>query len=62
MGGDGKIAPENLSLLLDSLIEKGGDYAKSNRFLHREAINQMPVVRITGNIILTFLTKAASGY
>ena len=30
--------------------------------LHDRAINQMPVVRITGNIILTFLTKAASGY
>ena len=62
MAGDGKMAPENLSLLLDSLIEKGYDYTKGNRFLHSEAINQMPVVRITSNIILTFLTKAASGY
>jgi dolichol-phosphate mannosyltransferase len=56
------MAPEKLSLLLDSLIGKGYDYTKGNRFLHSEAINQMQVVRITGNIILTFLTKAASGY
>jgi len=62
MDGDGKMASENLSLLLDSLIGKGYDYTKGNRFLHSEAIIQMPVVRITGNIILTFLTKAASGY
>ena len=56
------MAPEHLALLLDSLIEKGYDYAKGNRFLHSEAINQMPAARITGNIVLTFLTKAASGY
>jgi hypothetical protein len=62
MDGDGQMAPEHLALLLDSLIEKGYDYAKGNRFLHSEAINQMPAVRIIGNIALTFLTKAASGY
>src|SRR5207249_4277743 len=62
MDGDGQMAPEHLALLLDSLIEKGYDYAKGNRFLHSEAINQMPAARITGNIVLTFLTKAASGY
>ena len=60
--GDGQMAPEHLALLLDALIEKGYDYAKGNRFLHSEAISQMPAVRIFGNIVLTFLTKAASGY
>jgi hypothetical protein len=35
--------------------------AKDNRFLHSEAINQMPPLRIFGNIVLTLLTKAASG-
>ena len=62
MDGDGQMAPEHLALLLDALIEKGYDYAKGNRFLHGETINQMPAVRIIGNIALTFLTKAASGY
>jgi dolichol-phosphate mannosyltransferase len=60
--GDGQMDPEHLALLLDALIEKGYDYAKGNRFLHSEAISQMPAVRIIGNIVLTFLTKAASGY
>ena len=62
MDGDGQMAPEHLTLLLNGLIEKGYDYAKGNRFLHNEAISQMPAARIIGNIVLTFLTKAASGY
>ena len=62
MDGDGQMEPEHLALLLDGLIEKGYDYAKGNRFLHSEAIHQMPAIRIIGNIVLTFLTKAASGY
>jgi glycosyltransferase involved in cell wall biosynthesis len=62
MDGDGQMAPEQLTLLLDAIIERGYDYAKGNRFLHTAAINQMPAIRIFGNIVLTFLTKAASGY
>jgi dolichol-phosphate mannosyltransferase len=62
MDGDGQMAAEHLARLLDALLEKGYDYAKGNRFLHRKAISQMPAIRILGNIVLTFLTKAASGY
>jgi glycosyltransferase involved in cell wall biosynthesis len=62
MDGDGQMPPEYLEPILDSIIEKGYDYAKGNRFLHSEAINRMPPLRIFGNIVLTFLTKAASGY
>lgn len=62
MDGDGQMAAEHLPRLLDALVEKGYDYAKGNRFLHRKAIDQMPAIRILGNIVLTFLTKAASGY
>src|SRR5262249_50520026 len=43
-------------------IEGGADYAKGNRFLHREVIQRMPAERIIGNVVLTFLTKLASGY
>jgi glycosyltransferase involved in cell wall biosynthesis len=62
MDGDGQMAPEHLPLLLDAIIEGGYDYAKGNRFLHTAAITQMPGIRIFGNIVLTFLTKAVSGY
>jgi glycosyltransferase involved in cell wall biosynthesis len=62
MDGDGQMAPEHLTLLLDAIIDQGYTYAKGNRFLHTAAISQMPAIRIFGNIVLTFLTKAASGY
>lgn len=62
MDGDAQMPIEYLPPLLDSIIDKGYDYAKGNRFLHNEAITQMPSSRIFGNIVLTFLTKAASGY
>lgn len=62
MDGDGQMQAEHLPLLLDAIIDGGYDYAKGNRFLHSQAIRQMPTTRIIGNVILTFLTKAASGY
>jgi glycosyltransferase involved in cell wall biosynthesis len=62
MDGDGQMSPDNLTQLLDGVIDKGYDYTKGNRFLHTESISLMPKSRIFGNIVLTFLTKAASGY
>lgn len=60
--GDGQMDPADISLLLRPLVDDGYDYAKANRFLHTEALRQMPTVRLLGNFVLTFLTKLASGY
>jgi glycosyltransferase involved in cell wall biosynthesis len=63
MAGDNQMPPEYLPQLLDHLIHKGYDAAKGNRFLAAPTtISQMPKHRILGNIILTLLTKLASGY
>lgn len=62
MDGDGQMPPEYLSSLLDAIIEQGYDYAKGNRFLAGDSLAQMPRHRLLGNIMLTFLTKLASGY
>jgi glycosyltransferase involved in cell wall biosynthesis len=62
MDGDGQMIPEYLSSLLDAIIEQGYDYAKGNRFLAGESLSFMPRHRLFGNIVLTFLTKLASGY
>ena len=62
MDGDGQMPPEYLNALLDPLIEQKYDYAKGNRFLYGEALTFMPKHRILGNVVLTFLTKLASGY
>lgn len=62
MDGDGQMLPEYLAPLLDAVIEDGYAYAKDNRFLVPKFLSQMPKHRLIGNIILTFMTKLASGY
>ncbi|HYR75273.1 MAG TPA: glycosyltransferase family 2 protein [Pyrinomonadaceae bacterium] len=62
MDGDGQMPPESLSSLLDAVIDQGYDYAKGNRFLAGESLAQMPKHRLFGNVLLTFMTKLASGY
>jgi glycosyltransferase involved in cell wall biosynthesis len=62
MDGDGQMPPEYLPALLDAIVDEGCDYAKGNRFLAAESLSLMPRHRLFGNIILTFLTKLASGY
>jgi glycosyltransferase involved in cell wall biosynthesis len=62
MDGDGQMPAEYLPSLLDAIIEDGYDYAKGNRFLTGESVKVMPTHRMLGNIVLTFMTKMASGY
>jgi glycosyltransferase involved in cell wall biosynthesis len=62
MDGDGQMPPESLSTLLDAVIDQGYDYAKGNRFLTGDSLAQMPKHRVFGNVLLTFMTKLASGY
>jgi glycosyltransferase involved in cell wall biosynthesis len=62
MDGDGQMPPGALPELLDAIVDRGADYAKGNRFLRRELVHRMPLERIVGNVVLTFLTKLASGY
>lgn len=62
MDGDGQMPAEYLSPLLDALEKDGYSYAKGNRFLASESLTIMPKHRIFGNLILTFLTKLASGH
>jgi glycosyltransferase involved in cell wall biosynthesis len=61
MAGDGQMDPKHLHLLIDKIVE-GYDYAKGNRFLISGHLAPMPKYRIVGNIILSFVSKASSGY
>ena len=61
MAGDGQMDPDFLPSLLDAIVEAKYDYAKGNRFM-AEGLEKMPRLRILGNTVLSFLTKAASGY
>lgn len=60
--GDGQMDPQQIPKLLQPLLYEDYGYAKANRFLHTDALRRMPVVRLLGNVLLTFLTKLASGY
>jgi glycosyltransferase involved in cell wall biosynthesis len=62
MDGDGQMSPDHLPALLDAIVESGYDYAKGNRFLAGSSLSEMPRHRLLGNVVLTFLTKLASGY
>ena len=44
------------------LIDGSADYTKGNRFRDFQAVRAMPFVRRIGNVALSFLSKAATGY
>lgn len=62
MDGDGQMDPAHLPLLITPLISGQADYVKGNRFRDFQALTKMPLVRRIGNLGLSFLTKAATGY
>ncbi|WP_456365953.1 glycosyltransferase family 2 protein [Thermococcus sp.] len=62
MAGDNQMDPAYLPDLLDPIVEGKADYTKGNRLLGPEYVRNMPRFRYIGNMMLTFLTKIASGY
>lgn len=62
MAGDGQTDPEDMPALLEPIIKKEADYVKGNRFSDPCVFKVMPKLRLAGNIILTLITRFASGY
>ena len=60
--GDHQMDATYISELVTPLLEGKADYAKGNRFRDFESLRHMPLVRRVGNLGLSFLTKAATGY
>jgi dolichol-phosphate mannosyltransferase len=60
--GDGQMPLALLPRLVEPLISGEADYVKGNRFRDFDAIRRMPPIRRFGNVILSFLAKAATGY
>ncbi|MGD9765252.1 MAG: glycosyltransferase family 2 protein [Candidatus Binatia bacterium] len=66
-GGDNQMPLEQVANLLDPIIDDEADYVKGNRFMRRigslaEIPGNMPLARVVGNMMITMLTKIASGY
>jgi len=62
MNGDGQMDPGILHRFVDPVADGRADYAKGNRLLSREHVQNMSRWRRFGNGVLTLLTKFASGY
>jgi len=62
MAGDAQMDPDYLPSLLDKVTDEGYGFAKANRFFSPESFEGMPKYRVFGNIVLSFMTKLASGY
>jgi glycosyltransferase involved in cell wall biosynthesis len=62
MAGDGQMDPADLPRLLAPVVDGTADYAKGNRFAWPGGWRRMPPVRLAGNVVLSWLTRLASGY
>src|SRR5713101_1368801 len=60
--GDGQMDVSDMPSLLAPLVRGEADYTKGNRFRDFQALSQMPPLRRFGNMLLSFLSKAATGY
>jgi len=62
MAGDSQMDPADLSALIEPVAFGRADYAKGNRFAWPDVYRVMPVSRAVGNVVLSHLTRLASGY
>lgn len=62
LDGDEQMDPSLIQRLVDPIICGHADYSKGNRFFDLEVFKTMPIFRVLGNLILTFITKISSGY
>ncbi len=60
--GDGQMNPKLIEELISPIVEGVADYVKGNRFFFPDQTSNMPFMRWIGNIGLSFITKASSGY
>lgn len=62
MAGDAQMDPDDLSRIVEPVVEGSADYTKGNRLFYGDAWHMIPHHRYLGNSFLSLLTKVASGY
>jgi dolichol-phosphate mannosyltransferase len=60
--GDGQMDPSMVPLFVEPILRGEADYTKGNRFYDLRQIREMPFIRRVGNLVLSFLAKASTGY
>ena len=61
LAGDGQMDPADLHALLQPVVRGVADYSKGNRLGCAELRQRMPLDRLAGNVILSWLTRLATG-
>jgi hypothetical protein len=59
---DGQMDPLLIPRFVEPILAGRVDYTKGNRFFNLEDLQSMPRTRLFGNIALSFINKATSGY
>jgi len=62
LDGDGQMDPALIPLFVRPIAQGEADYTKGNRFYSIEDLQQMPLPRIFGNSMLSFMAKFSTGY
>lgn len=62
LDGDGQMNSQYIENLVKPILSGDADYTKGNRFYSFQSINKMPRMRLFGNILLSLMSKASSGY
>ena len=60
--GDGQMDPGLVPDFVEPILDGRADYTKGNRFYDPEDLRAMPAARLLGNAVLSFMSKASSGY
>jgi glycosyltransferase involved in cell wall biosynthesis len=60
--GDGQMDSAMLPRLVAPILRGHADYAKGNRFYDLSGIRSMPMLRVIGNSVLSFMAKLSTGY
>jgi dolichol-phosphate mannosyltransferase len=62
LDSDGQMDPAMILPLLRPIVDGEADYTKGNRFFDLDGLRSMPRLRLFGNSVLSFASKASSGY
>lgn len=62
LDGDGQMDPKLIPNFVAPLENGRADYVKGNRFSRIEHLLAMPKMRLFGNLALSFISKASTGY
>lgn len=62
LDGDGQMDPALIESFVAPILGADTDYTKGNRFFDLREIKSMPLLRRIGNLGLSFMAKASTGY